>query len=236
MAKWQDSGWYGGAQSLAAFLIANLISAFLLMTVIGAPFGLLGLFAIMNSWVQGTRPDFFRVYFGAVRRYWRTALALGLIDLAAGALIFTNLSVIPLMAMDNFFTVLTLTLTLSVAAVLLMANLYAWSVLSLLDLPWRGTLKLSIFLVLRYPARSLLIALATLFPLLTSLFLPIAFILLLSLSVSAYIAARGVWWVLRAQFSRQELFELMADDAASISDVGRRAHMADDANGKSDGD
>ena len=211
MAQWQNSGFYANAERIGTFLLANLITAFLLMTVIGAPFGLLGLFAVMNEWVQGRQPELFRVYLGAIKRHWRVAIALGLIDLAAFGLIAFNLSLFPIMQMQDFFAVLSLTMTLSIGAVLLMANLYAWSVVSLLDLPLRGTIKLSLLLTLGRPLHSLLIAAAALLPLLFSLTLPIAFLFILSLSVSAYIVARGVWWVLRLHFSRDQLQELMPD-------------------------
>ena len=115
------------------------------------------------------------------------------------------------MQMQDFFAILSLTMTLSIGAVLLMANLYAWSVVSLLDLPLRGTVKLSLLLTLGRPLHSLLITAATLLPLLASLTLPIAFLLIVTLSLSAYIAARGVWWVLRRHFSREQLAELMPD-------------------------
>ncbi len=211
MGSWQDSGFYAGVEVIGIFLIANLVTAFLLLTLIGAPLGLLGLFAVMNEWAQGRQPEFFRVYFGAIRRHWRSALALGFIDLAGFGLIFFNLSVFPAMPSQNFLAILSLTMTFSIGAVLLMANFYAWSIVSLLDLPLRGVIKLSLLLTLSHPLRSLFITLAALIPLLASLALPIAFLLILSLSVSAYIAARGVWRVLRVHFAREELAELMTD-------------------------
>lgn len=210
MGNWQDSGFYAAAERIGNFLFANLISAFLFMTVIGAPFSLLGLFALMNEWAQGRQPEFLRVYFGAIRRRWRSALGLGIIDLAGFGLILFNLSIFPLMQLRSFPAMLSLTLTLSLGAVLLMANVYAWSLASLLDLPLRGLIKLSLLLVLSRPLHSFFIALAALAPLLASLFLPIAFLLILSFSVSAYIGARGVWWALRLHFSREELAELLA--------------------------
>ena len=215
MSNWQDSGFYAAGERIGAFLFANLITAFLLMTVVGAPFGLLGLFALMNEWTQGEQPEFFRVYLGAVRRYGRPALVLGLIDLAGFGLILFNLSVFPLMQLGNFLTLLSLTLTLSLGALLVMANFYAWTVLSLLGLPLRGTIKLSLLLTLSRPLHSLFFTLLALMPLLASLILPVAFLLIVSLSLSAYIAARGVWWALRSYFTREQLAELMEEPAAA---------------------
>lgn len=206
-----DSGFYAGAERIGTFLLTNLISAFLLMTVVGAPLGLLGMFAVMTEWAQGRQPEFFRVYLGALRSRWRAALLLGLVDLLGSLLIATNLSIYPAMAQRDFLTILSLTMTLSVALILLMANLYAWPLLSLLRLPLRATIRLSLLLVLSQPWRSLAFTAGALLPLLASLFLPIAFALILTLSLSAYIAARGVLWSLAAQFPRDELADLLAE-------------------------
>ncbi len=206
-----DSGFYANAERIGTFLLTNLISAFLLMTGFGAPLGLLGMFAVMNEWAQGRQPEFFRVYLGALRRRWRAALLLGFIDLLVGGLIAFNISIYPAMTLHNFLTILSLTMTLCVTVVLVMANLYAWSLLSLLRLSLRATIRLSLFLVLSQPWRSLAFTIAALLPLLASLFLPIAFALILTLSISGYIAARGVLWALHAQFSREELDALLAE-------------------------
>ncbi|MCY3574435.1 MAG: hypothetical protein OXG92_10425 [Chloroflexi bacterium] len=208
-----DSGFYAGAERIGAFLLSNLISAFLLMTVVGLPLGLLGLFAMMNEWAQGRQPEFFRVYLGALRNRWRAALLLSLVDLLAGLLIAVNLSIIPNMGQD-YLTILSLTMTICAAVVLLMANLYAWPLLTLLRLPLRTTIRLSLLLVFSQPWRSLAFTIAALLPLLASLFLPIAFALLLTLSLSAYITARGVLWSLSAQFPRDELNGLLAEATA----------------------
>jgi len=222
-----DSGFYAQAERIGTFLLSNLISAFLLMTGIGAPLGLLGIFAVMNEWALGRQPEFFRVYLGALRSRWRAALLLGLVDLLAGALIAMNLSIFPAMALQDFPTILSLTMTIFAAVTLLMANLYAWSLLSLLRLPLRATIRLSLFLVLSQPWRSLAFTLAALLPLVASLFLPIAFALILTLSISGYITARGVLWALEAQFPRDEFSALLADAADDTSpspvDIGTRA-------------
>ncbi|MCY4146069.1 MAG: hypothetical protein OXE95_07995 [Chloroflexi bacterium] len=206
-----DSGFYAGAERIGTFLLTNLVSAFLLMTVVGAPLGLLGMFAVMNEWAQGRQPEFFRVYLGALRSRWRAALLLGLGDWLAGLLIITNLNIIPSMAQRDYLTSLSLAMTLSAALLLLIANLYAWSLLSLARLPLRATIRLSLLLVFSQPWRSLTFTVGALLPLLASLFLPIAFALILTLSLSAYIAARGVLWSLAAQFPRDELDDLLAE-------------------------
>ena len=214
MSGWRDSAAFASVERLGGFLAANLITAVLLMTIVGAPFGLLGLFALMNAWTQGRQPQFFRVYFSAIRRHWRVGLGLGLIDALGFGLIIFNLSVFALRPPQDPLTMLSLTMTFSVCLVLVMANIYAWTLVSLLDLPLRGTIKLSLALALGKPLHSLLLTAAFLLPLFMSSNLPGAFMLVAPLVVSAYIGARGVYWVLGKQLSREEMAELLPDATA----------------------
>ena len=210
--QWRDSGFYANAERIGTFLLANLITACLLLTVIGAPLGILGLFAVMSEWVDGRDPDFFRVFVGSIRSHWRAALGLGALNLAGGGLVAINLTLFLQMRPLEFMGILSLVFTICFAVVLLMANLYAWTITCRLNLRLRQSVKLSLLLALSYPLKSLLIAAAALVPLLLGLVLPIAFLLFLSLGASAYIAARGSWQVLRRHFSGEELASLLAHD------------------------
>ncbi len=214
MNRLQTSGFYASIERIGGFLLANLLSACLLMSLLGAPLGLVSLFAFMNDLAWGRSPEFFGVYFGAMRRHWRAALGLGLLDCAGFALIAINLSIFPLMRLQDYLTILSLALTVSFGAVLLLTNIYAWVLLPLLGLPLRATLKLSLLLTFSRPLHSLLLAVAALLPLLISLALPVAFLLIFSLSLSAYIAARGVAWALRRHFPREQLAALLPEQRA----------------------
>lgn len=206
----QNSRFLAGADIVSTFLITNLSTALLLMSVIGAPFALLGLCAIMSSWARGQQPEFFAVYGGAIRKHWRKALALGILNLALGGLILLNAAIFQMMSLDNFPAVLSLVMTLSVACFAGTANLFAWNALYLLKLSLPEVIKLSCLLVLSYPLRSLLVAAGALLPLFASLFLPIAFFLFVSLSLSAYLAAKGCWWILQRHFSPEALRALLS--------------------------
>ena len=209
MNTWQDSAFYSGLERIGVFLFANLVSVCLLLTIIGAPFALLGLFAVMGAWARGQQPEFFAVYIGAIRARWRTALLLFLVDVAGFGIIALNLSLFPAMRMQEFLTILSLVMTLSFGAIFFAASLFAWALLGMLDLSLRGTVKLSLLLTLGKPLHSLAVIVCALVPLALSLLLPIAFLLIVSLSVSAFIAARGVWWLLRLHLTRDQLSELL---------------------------
>jgi uncharacterized membrane protein YesL len=181
------------------------------MTIIGIPFATLGIFAMMNASVQGRQPGFFHIFIGAIRSHWRKAVFIGLIDLLIGSLLFLNFSIFQFMGMDNMIAVLSRTMTICVSVVLIMTNIYIWSLISLLHLSIRDLIKLSLLLVLIYPIQSLGITLIVLTPIIVSFFLPIAFFLFVTVSISAYIGARGTWFVLNGHFSEDALSTLMSD-------------------------
>ena len=208
MSQLHESGFYAGAQRVAALLLANLITVFLLLTIVGAPFGLLGLFAVANEWINRRELDFFQIYLGSIRQRWRAALGLGALTLAGAGLVAVNLTLLPAMGSADLLSALSLMFTLGFAIVLLMTNIYAWSILTQLNLSLRATLRLSLLLALSYPLKSLAITVVALVPLLGSLFLPAAFYLFVSLCAAALIAARGVSWVLNQRFSSEELEQL----------------------------
>lgn len=175
------------------------------MTIIGIPFATLGIFAMMNASVQGRQPGFFSVFIGAIRKHWREAVIIGLIDLAIGSLLFVNFSIFQFMGMDNVIAVLSRTMTVCVSMILIMTNIYIWSLVSLTQLSIRNLIKFSLTLVLTYPVRSSGIMLIVLAPIIVSLFLPIAFFLFVTVSTSAYFGARGTWWILNKYFSEDML-------------------------------
>lgn len=205
----RDSKFYASAERIGTFLLANFITAFLLMTIIGAPLGLLALFAVMNAWAQGRQPEFFSAYLGSIRQHWRAAFGLCVLNVTGAGLVAVNLTLIPQMGQPHFLSILSLMLTLCFAVVMLMTNVYAWSFISQLRLPLRRIVRLSLILALSYPLKSLLITAAALIPLAGGLLFPVAFMLFLSLGATAYIASRGAWWMLTQHISSAELESLL---------------------------
>jgi len=199
------------ADRVGTFLFANFIWVILSVTVIGIPFATAGIFSIMNQWVQGRQPEFFRVFGGAIRDHWRKILWITLLDVAVGGLLFINFSIFRIMEIDNFIAVLSSTMTFCATIVFIMVNLYIWSYISLLDLSVRNLIKLSLILGLTYPFTSLGMTLLVIIPIVVSLFLPIAFFLFLSVSTVAYIGARGAWYVLNKHFPPDELEEFLLE-------------------------
>lgn len=216
MSRQQNTdSFFSGADKVGTFLFANLIWVALSLTLIGIPFATVGIFAMMNEWVQERQPEFFKIFWGAIREHWRKALVVGLLDLAIGGLIFINFSIFQLMEFNNVMAMLSRTMTVCVAGVLIAVNIYVWSCIPLLDLTIRNHLKLSLILVLTYPLSSLAVTIAVLLPIIVSFFLPIAFFLFVTISTTAYLSARGTWWMLNRHFSDEDLQQLIAHSSSS---------------------
>jgi len=199
------------ADRVGTFLFANFIWVVLSMTIIGIPVATIGIFAMMNRIIQGQQPEFFRVFLGAIRDHWRKVLIIAALDIAVGGLVFINYNIFLIMGLDNFIAILSMTMTICVTVILIMVNIYVWSYMSLLDLSARNLIKLSLIFGLSYPFTSLGITTMFLLPFVITIFLPIAFLIFITVSASAYIGARGAWYVLNKHFDEGDLDQLMYD-------------------------
>jgi uncharacterized membrane protein YesL len=204
-----NSGFFAGADKVGTFLFTNLAWAVLSITVIGIPFATLGLFAMMNEWIQGRQPELFKVFWGSIRNHWQKAILISLMDIVISGILYFNFTVFQFMGLDNIVAILSLTMTVSIGVVFVGINVYIWSLMPLLTIPTKNLIKLSLIFVLTYPVKSLLISLSIVVPTILSIFLPIAFFMFVTVATSAYIAVRGTWWILQQHFSIEELEALI---------------------------
>jgi len=181
------------------------------MTIIGIPFATLGLFAMMNQWVQGRQPELFRVFSGTIHKHWRKALIISVLDIAISSVLYINFSIFQVMSMDNILSILSVTMTACVALLFIGVNMYIWSLMPLLNISTKNLIKISLLLMLTYPLKSFFINILTITPIILSLFLPTAFFLFVTVSISGYIAVRGTWWILQQHFSVDELHTLISE-------------------------
>jgi len=206
------SGFFAGADKVGTFLLTNFIWAAFSMTIIGIPFATLGLFAMMGQWVRGRQPELIRVFGGAIRSHWLKILIVTALDLIIGGLLYFNFSVFQFMNLTNMLSMLSLMMTISVGLTFIGVNIYIWSLIPLLSLSTKNTIKLGMILVFTYPFKSAFIVIMLMIPVIISLFLPQAFLLFVTVSTSAYIAVRGTWWILQLHFDEDEIEALMSDE------------------------
>lgn len=184
-------------EAVTTFVMANLLWALSSMFVVTMPAATAGLFAVFVPWVRGQSVEPIAAFFGGMRRHWRRATVVALIDLAIGALVALNLLILRQMGLGQLLAAISLSLTLLVALLVLATNAYAWPLLILQDLPLRNVLQNAFKLALAHSGWTALVLLAAVLPLLLSLFLPQAVFLTVSFSASALITTWGAWRVIR---------------------------------------
>lgn len=187
------------AEKWATFVLANILWAILSIPLVTLPAATAGLFAFMSERARGRQPDFFRTFFGAMRRFWLKAGILTIIDLLVGGLVVLNAVIFPQMniAADPV-AFLAHSVTLFVAFALLSINLYAWSLMVLLeDLSFRQIIESSVSLVFAHRLWSLGLLVASALPILISLLLPQGIFVLATASATALIVSMGTWRVIR---------------------------------------
>lgn len=140
-----------------------------------------------------------------MRRYWLKSTAVVLIDLVVVGFIGLNLLILRQMGLDNVFALMALSMNLILASILIVANVYTWSLMVTLDTSLRALLKNGVKLTLAHPFWGLLTAVLASFPLIISTFLPRFFFLTVSFATIALIINWGAWRVVRRYLDQDEI-------------------------------
>lgn len=195
------------AEKWATFVMANILWAILSIPLVTLPAATAGLFAYMSARARGRQPDFFPTFLGAMRRHWRKATAIALLDLLVGGLVALNMLIFPHMdiARDPV-AFLARSVTVFVGLALVMINLYVWPLLVLLDtLTLRQIIESSASLVFAHPLWSLGLLIAVGLPVVISLFLPQGIFVVATASLCALLTCMGAWRVIRQHLTPEQL-------------------------------
>lgn len=185
----------------ASFLLANLLWSLACIPIITIPAATAGLFAVMSATARGQQIELFQEFFGTMRRLWLKSSLLMLLNLATGALILLNLTILPAMDMNDPFAFLSRSVTVFVALIILMANLYAWSLLVIVEQPLKTSIESAFRLVFAYPVWSFGVLVAAVLPLAITLLLPQGFFFIATVSTSVLVINLGTWRVIRRHLS-----------------------------------
>jgi uncharacterized membrane protein YesL len=188
-----------------SFIFANVLWSAFSIPIITLPAATAGLFAVMSKWARNERGELFAEFFSAMRRLWRKATALALLDLLVGGIVALNFLILPRMDMSDPLAFLARSVTLFVGIAALLVNLYAWSLLVLVDASLRDLLEASVRLVFAYPLWSVGVLAAATVPIAFSLLLPQGFFLIASVSVSVLMINLGTWRVIRRHLPQTAL-------------------------------
>lgn len=170
----------------ASFIMVNLLWVFCAIPLVTLPAATAGLFAVTARMSQGEAPNVFSSFFGAMRQHWKASTGLALINVAVFAFIAINLSIFPMMSGFNPMAILSRSVTLFIALLLVMVNGYAWPLLVTREMALRPLLTMAFNMVFATPLHSVGILLALGLPFGISLFLPSAALVLFTFSCAAY--------------------------------------------------
>lgn len=113
----------------ASFIMVNLLWVFCSLPLVTLPAATAGLFAVMARLSQGEAPNVYSTFFEAMRTHWKASTGLVLLNVGVFALICVNLSIFPMMSSFHPIAILSRSVTLFVALLLIMVNGYAWPLL-----------------------------------------------------------------------------------------------------------
>jgi uncharacterized membrane protein YesL len=173
------------------FILANLLWAIFSIPLITLPATTAALFAVMARKSRGESVEVFQMFFSAMKQYWRKAYVLVLLDALIGSVIVANLYIFSLMNHSDVFVYLSRGVTLCVAIITLLANLYAWSLLVTTDLNMYELIRSAVKLALAYPLWSCTVLIAALIPIGCSLLLPQFVFALFTASAVAFVVTWG---------------------------------------------
>ncbi len=187
------------------FALANLFWVLLSIPLITAPLATAGLFATMTPMAQHKSAEVFHNFFGGIRLYWRKAMLAGLIDTLITALVVANFSIFRLMNMAQPLALLSQSVTLFVAVIAMMVNLYFWPLMVIVDIPFRELLDTSLKLVFMHPVWSTLMLLMSLAVIILSLlFLPAAALVFVTVSTFAWVTSWAAWRIIRRYIEEKD--------------------------------
>ncbi|MBL8131628.1 MAG: YesL family protein [Anaerolineae bacterium] len=205
------------AEGWSGFVLANILWAILSLPVVTLPAATAGLFAYMSARARGQQPDVVSTFFGAFRRHWRKATLLACLDLLVGGLVVLNGLIFARMDFTaDLLAVLARSVTLFVALALLLINLYAWSLLVLLEtMSVRRLISSAAALVFSHPFWSMGVLAAAALPVAFSLLLPQGIFVIATASLCAWIVCAGTWRVIRVHLAPELLASLQAHSESS---------------------
>ncbi len=189
------SSWLDGLDHWSTPVMANILWAVLTVLVITFPVALVGLLGVMFRWATNRSPETFTVFFGTIRRTWHKAYLAAILDILAGGFVLLNLRIFVLMGTNDILVYVSRGVTFSVAILLVLVNVYLWTLIAVWDAPFRRLLKLSIQLVFAQPLWTIGIVIGCGAVVIASIILPIAVVMVASGAVMGYIVSRGTWIV-----------------------------------------
>ena len=203
--------WLDSVDHWSTPVMANFLWVLLSIPLVTMPLAAVGLLGVIFRWADGHNPQVFTVFVGTIRRTWLRCYLIVAADLLIGGLVFLNLLIFQLMDMGDIMAFLSRGVTLFVAIMLVLVNIYALSLVSVWDAPLKQIIKFSIQLVFAQPLWTLATGFGIAAVLVFSTIFPAGALVFVTGAVLAYIACRGTWFVVRKYIPRHEFTFIEVD-------------------------
>ncbi len=200
--------WLERFLTLTTFILLNLLWLFGAMLIVTIPAVTAALFAGVAPWTQGRDPDKpVATFWANMGRFWRKATVLTLINLGVGLLVMLNGLILRQMDQGQLLTLVSTSVTILAAIVLLLLNVYAWPLLVTVDPPLRIWLRTAVKLALSHPLWGGAVVLIAAIPVTLGLFLPGFVRLTFVFAATALIIQWGGWRVIRRYAVEDDLLQ-----------------------------
>jgi uncharacterized membrane protein YesL len=194
------------AQTASTFVLLNMLWLFCSLLIITMPAATAALFATIAPWGRGQSPsEPLAKFFVAMKQYGLRATAVFLLNLLIAGAVILNLLILRQMGLGQIIATMALIVTVLVALVLVLANIYFWPLLVTLDSSLPDLLKNALKLALAHPIWGVFVAGTAVIPLLVSLLLPQAFFIAITFAATALIIYAGAWRVIRRYLDEKEI-------------------------------
>jgi uncharacterized membrane protein YesL len=194
------------AQTASTFVLLNMLWLFCSLPIITMPAATAALFATIAPWGRGQSPsEPLANFFVAMKQYGLRATAVFLLNLLIAGAVILNLLILRQMGIGQIIATMALIVTVLVALVLVLANIYLWPLLVTLDSSLPDLLKNALKLALAHPIWGVFVAGTAVIPLLVSLLLPQAFFIAITFAATALIIYAGAWRVIRRYLDEKEI-------------------------------
>jgi len=192
----------------ATFIMANLFWFMFAAPIITLPMATAGLFAALAPWVRGQDVEFFGAFFGNMRRQWFKSTVLTLFDVLIGGWLFLNFQIINDMPIPEPMKWGIRGINISIALIVLMMNMYMWTLMVTMNLPLRRLFNVGWRFALGHPFWSILIVLLSFVPITLGQFAPIWLNVMATASSTALIINWGAWRIIKKYATPEELAEI----------------------------
>lgn len=191
--------------TLTNFILFNMLWLGGSLFIVTIPAVTAALFASVAPWARGQSPDAPLITFWtAVRRYWRKATVLGIIDFFLGGAIAFNLYIIQQNGFESFISLPAFIITSLFGLFLILVNIYLWPLLVTVDQPLQSWFKNSVRLAVAHAFWGILVAAASLIPLAIGMLLPRFILLTISFAGSALFAYMGAWRIIKRYLDEED--------------------------------